>query len=673
MVRFLCFNPHAYHPKPKKTVQSSSEAMHKNIEDRSQVSIRINSAKGAGKSFLPEKREDAQMDRDVVPVAIVSAEEMKGENKFDTDVRIPLRIRKSLSLGGGLCDEGSFAFEQAAEDESDHRFCSDFQNLPNENQNAQGSESVQLSSHFANNGSIFSIGDCYHSAREGHGKFESPPSAEFANDSGDHTPPADAQPIVKSRSLPNIVPSAFTSSRCSSNGHVAPRSRSFNEQRFRAICQKEARIHSLDMEGVQKDDWENGTRRAERHDFENGDACDDSSNYSALAKDWVMPIADGSRSVKNLEEESSPWDESTSDDFKFKRIEEWVNDLQHCSRLEETEDISYSSVDLQHCQEPFVVNCSSDLSDAKITPGMEAAKRYISSMSVSATTAHLANHGLLVIPFLSAFASLRVLNLSGNAIGSITAGALPRGLHTLNLSKNNISTIEGLRALSRLRVLDLSYNRIIRIGHGLASCSALKELYLAGNKISEAEGLHRLLKLTVLDLRYNKICTTKCLGQLAANYNSLQAISLEGNPAQKNVGDEQLKKYLQGLLPQMSYFNRQPIKISTLKDSSDRPVRLGTGSSNQFDRGLRGEHKVSRKSSHGGSHRQSSPSTHSRKNSTNQVKSGRHGRLPAPIGTRAAAVANQQQYFDFGGKIRNLKSDLSMRRIQSEGTLGSLW
>lgn len=50
----------------------------------------------------------------------------------------------------------------------------------------------------------------------------------------------------------------------------------------------------------------------------------------------------------------------------------------------------------------------------------------------------------------------------------ITAGALPRGLHSLNLSKNSISTIEGLRELTRLRVLDLSYNRIVRIGHGMA-------------------------------------------------------------------------------------------------------------------------------------------------------------------------------------------------------------
>ncbi|KAL5071877.1 hypothetical protein RYX36_022764 [Vicia faba] len=185
----------------------------------------------------------------------------------------------------------------------------------------------------------------------------------------------------------------------------------------------------------------------------------------------------------------------------------------------------------------------------------------------------LANHGLVVIPFLSASVSLRVLNLSGNGIVKITVGALPRGLHTLNLSKNNISTIEGLRELTRLRVLDLSYNRILRIGHGPASCSSLKELYLAGNKIGEVEGLHRLLKISIWDLRFNKISTAKCLGQLAANYNSLLAISLEGNPCQKNVGDEQIKKYLQGLLPHLVYYNRPAIACAT-RASRNRDLHL---------------------------------------------------------------------------------------------------
>ena len=120
---------------------------------------------------------------------------------------------------------------------------------------------------------------------------------------------------------------------------------------------------------------------------------------------------------------------------------------------------------------------------------------------------------------------------------------------------------------------------------------------MAGNKISEVEGLHRLLKLNVLDLRFNKISTAKCLGQLAANYNSLQAISLEGNPAQKNVGDEQLKKYLHLLLPLLAYFNRQSIKAVPLKDVADRSARLGI----MADRGHRSEHKILRKGSHSAS------------------------------------------------------------------------
>lgn len=196
---------------------------------------------------------------------------------------------------------------------------------------------------------------------------------------------------------------------------------------------------------------------------------------------------------------------------------------------------------------------------------------------------------------------------------------------------------------------------------------------MAGNKISEVEGLHRLLKLTVLDLRFNKISTAKCLGQLAANYNSLQAISLEGNPAQKNVGDDQLKKYLQGLLPHMAYYNRQQIKNSTLKDAADRSVRLGI-SNHQFDRGLRPDHKAPRKASHGiSSHRPSTSSTHGHGNQSVvplKKSRARHGHLP-PSGTKAS-THSRHHHFDLGSKLMSLKQDLSMRRSRSEGTMAAM-
>ena len=97
-------------------------------------------------------------------------------------------------------------------------------------------------------------------------------------------------------------------------------------------------------------------------------------------------------------------------------------------------------------------------------------------------------------------------------------------------------------------------------GSGLSSCTAIRELYLAGNKIGDVEGLHRLLKLAVLDVSFNKISTAKSLGQLVANYGSLRAISLLGNPVQANIGDDALRRAVTGLLPSLAYLNKQPVK-----------------------------------------------------------------------------------------------------------------
>jgi len=159
---------------------------------------------------------------------------------------------------------------------------------------------------------------------------------------------------------------------------------------------------------------------------------------------------------------------------------------------------------------------------------------------------------------------------------------------------------------------------------GLASCSSLKELYLAGNKISEVDGLHRLLKLKVLDLRHNKISTSKGLGQLAANYNSLEAINLDGNPAQKNVGDEHLKKYLLGLLPNLVVYNKHPIRATGSKDVSDRHSRK-ISSSHRADRGGRSDRKSSRMVGASSSHKSQS-SRHARAGNATSGSMLKHSR-----------------------------------------------
>ncbi|XP_038713796.1 uncharacterized protein LOC120007559 [Tripterygium wilfordii] len=692
MFRFSCFHAHANNShKPKKMVQPSSETVHKTLQDIPQIQAPKPSSDYTvlNSSAQPcSPTGDCSHHVTSSPISVErgwKSEEIKGKltPERDTGFLSKGRLMKSQSLGSGLCLEGRNHGDNNTEDETDQEFSSSV--LPegsrdpgvspsSEHRMGMNSDSIHISSDHVDNIAIFSIGDTQHLEKGGQETSDNVLSGEHANDSGDPSPRSPLV-IVKSHSLCNLGHLSPTSGKCSPFKPLVQQSRSSDDLHVLNTRQKEISTHEFEARILQEQEYEK-EHETDKNNFEASvDDGYNSYNYSAVAKDWIIP-ATNEVFGKNIQGESSfeRWQEFPSKNFKIKRIEEWVNDLQYCSPLEEANESSPCNNQVNG--DSTVSNgLTTSKVDSRVTPSMEAAKRYISSLSAFATTAQLSNHGLVVIPFLSTFVSLRALNLSGNAIVRITAGALPRGLHVLNLSKNSITTIEGLRELTRLRVLDLSYNRILRIGHGLASCSSLKELYLAGNKISEVEGLHRLLKLTVLDLRFNKISTAKCLGQLAANYNSLQAISLEGNPAQKNVGDEQLKKTLQGLLPHLVYFNRQPIKVSTLKDVADRAVRLGI-SARQGDRGLRLENKGTRKAGHGlAAQRPSSSSTLGRKSQavvSPKRSRGRRVRLPPPPSGTKATTGDQHHHYDFGDRLLNLKSELSIRRSRSEGTLGAL-
>ncbi|KAM7498223.1 hypothetical protein LguiA_022637 [Lonicera macranthoides] len=681
MFRFSCFNAHIHSHKPKKTVHVSTEAMQKALEDCSN-----DQALKDFRNLTSTNSLNFKVHRDSMSNSGDHASSSSGNIESGNGVPKARNIRKSMSLGSGLDLQGRDPNGNNSEDETDQVFSCDGSNGRTRSENPVGgtdleisvlgkyqetmrSDSLVLSSDMVNNGSLFSIGDPQKSEKDGNENSDTHFSGEC------HTPRT--QPaIVKSNSLPNIG-----SYGNSISAYLMRRSRSSNDLNVLDSRQKEMLImnepetHAI-QDQERDDSLLNSEKNSEKNNGENPvDDTYDTYDYVGSAKDWIIPVMDVMNTIKSLPGESEStvcrFEELTGKDFKIKRIEEWVMDLQHCSPAEEkeTNEVSISNADQVQIGETVLDNLTvAKFDGSKVIPGTEVVKKYLSSLSATATAAQLANHGLVVIPFLSAFVSLRALNLSGNAIVRITAGALPRGLHILNLSKNSISTIEGLRELTRLRVLDLSYNRIVRIGHGLASCSALKELYLAGNKISEVEGLHRLLKLNVLDLRFNKISTTKCLGQLAANYNSLQAISLEGNPAQKNVGEEQLKKYLQGLLPHLVYLNRQSIKA---KDATDRSTRLSIGS-HQMDRGGRSELKSMRKASHGGaSHKSSASSVHGRRSQPVAVSKqarGRHGRLPPSGTTKTTSI--RANFYDIGSKMPVSMTDLSMRRSRSEGTLG---
>ncbi|XP_010422480.1 PREDICTED: uncharacterized protein LOC104707759 [Camelina sativa] len=683
MVRFSCFNAHINRHKPKKSVEGFSERL-----------IREDGSKSKGLSSILFGRNIASASENSKPATgsaaverVWKSEEIKPSGILEHEIGAQQvrHLKKSQSHGNELYLDGRDATENETDDgtnritspnsleQQSHEAGSSkrVEGSPNLYEKAPpASVSAYQGSNQALNGSMFSVGDLHHTDKDSRQLDDTSLYGEQMDNSNSQTPHGSPL-MVRSNSMPNIADSA--SEKSSAFKYSSHHSRSSDDLRALDMRQTDKSVHETDEEVKQEQDQDQDRdydmhKSGDDNNKENlrEDGYDDAYDYSSLAKDWIVPPTDELNLTKFLEGETSNQQaEYPVKDSKFKRIEDWVNDLQHVNLSEEADEISGYDDELP--REAVVLNepatTSAKVDAIKLTPGMEAAKKYISSLSASATTAQLVSHGLVVIPFLSAFVGLRVLNLSGNAIVRITAGALPRGLHALNLSKNSISVIEGLRELTRLRVLDLSYNRILRLGHGLASCSSLKELYLAGNKISEIEGLHRLLKLTVLDLRFNKFSTTKCLGQLAANYSSLQAISLEGNPAQKNVGDEQLRKYLLGLLPNLVYYNRQGTK----------DARLGT-SSHQLDRGLRSELKnSSRKSSHGASSSHKPGSSTARKSPALPKRSKeRSSRLP-PVGHKVSPAAYESYYHvATGDRLSSLRSDLSMRRSRSEGTLGPI-
>ncbi|WZZ07249.1 hypothetical protein YC2023_093170 [Brassica napus] len=270
-------------------------------------------------------------------------------------------------------------------------------------------------------------------------------------------------------------------------------------------------------------------------------------------------------SANNHQCHKNQWVAFSAESSSMKRVDEWVRglDVDTVIPVNEEEDKPSFMASSKMVRSP-----SGNVNDSE---AIVHANSLIQSLSKSSSMAHISSIGLKAVPSISHFTSLKSIDLSNNFIVQITPASLPKGLHALNLSKNKISVIEGLRELTRLRVLDLSYNRISRIGQGLSNCTLIKELYLAGNKISNVEGLHRLLKLIVLDLSFNKIATTKAIGQLVANYNSLVALNILGNPIQSNVGEDVLRKTVSSLLPKLVYLNKQLIKPQrareVLKDS----------------------------------------------------------------------------------------------------------
>lgn len=408
----------------QKTFQPSVEVMHKTLQDSSKNQA-LNLKDSSGETSLnPSQAEGlSQISRSLKHVSSLEPVRKSDDNESDINVTQTGRFMKSRSLGSALNLEGRVSVNNDAEDDTDQGY-SDGSNEHNGFVVPDGSRGVSPpeqchSSGAVNDESIFSIGEPLHSEKEGQENSDTPLSGECCVDSGGHMPRAE-QGLVKSRSLPNISDSTATTEGHSHMNHLAfHSSRSSQDLHVLGMRRKEISVNEVGMQAMQEQRRDDIIARPENHSFENSiDDGYDSCNYSGLAKDWIMPDTDEANRGKNVQGESSVhrWDELPSRDFKIKRIEEWVNGLQYSSPLEETNELSQSNDQVKRDSNDQNSVTAAKM-DGKVTPGMEAAKRYISALSAAATTAQLANHGLAVIPFLSAFVNLRVLNLSGNAIG----------------------------------------------------------------------------------------------------------------------------------------------------------------------------------------------------------------------------------------------------------------
>lgn len=307
--------------------------------------------------------------------------------EFDRKASQAGRIKKSQSLESGLY--------QAEGDHCKTNSNAEFQVIPG----------------LGNDCSLFSIGDPTPSDKDARENSDSPLSGDLACDSAEQTSGPSTPSLMKSRSLPNMKASMLSSGNNHALKYASSISRSSDDLYALGLRKKEVSIDESYDQIRESQERESGMEKLE-------DSCLDRYSDDGLTEDWIMPITDEISDDKTPQGDSSVdcLSEFPSTDFKVKRIEDWVTGLQHCAPP--LEDIN----ELPESVEPVVdVNTINSVTasvvDHKITPGMEAAKRYISSLTANATTAQLANHGLVVIPFLSAFVSLKVLNLSGNAIG----------------------------------------------------------------------------------------------------------------------------------------------------------------------------------------------------------------------------------------------------------------
>nr|CDJ86676.1 Leucine-rich repeat domain containing protein [Haemonchus contortus] len=121
-------------------------------------------------------------------------------------------------------------------------------------------------------------------------------------------------------------------------------------------------------------------------------------------------------------------------------------------------------------------------------------------------TLKLDNSGIrkISVQALSSLNSIRVLDLSGNQLKTITFGFGPHYITTLNLAHNSLKFMPDLSSLSSLRYVDLSNNEIETVKPSYLPPN-IESLRLSANKIAHLTPWPFLRKLQELDVSFNPL------------------------------------------------------------------------------------------------------------------------------------------------------------------------
>lgn len=425
-------------------MQPSVEAMGKALQDSPKIQDSKNNCMTASSTpLLSEAQEGEQLnivDNHGNNLTSInhnwSSENLKSKlvNGYDNEIHhTAVRLKKCLSVESGLYQEGRLYADNFTEDDADPVLsCNGPESHsgstiscyrmgqyanPADKGKANQYSDIHVSSGLGNNGSIFSIGDPTPLDKD---VLENSDTSLFGGCAGDHTSGRSSTTLMlKSCSVPNFMASTLSSEICSFD-HAFSRSRSSEDLQVSNMRLKDSFINESDDQVNEEQARDNKMVKTEEiHMGSSVDDGYDAYQLSGSTRDCVMPVIDDINVTKTLQGESSVehLDDLANKDFMIKRIEDWVTGLEHCEPLEETNEPSKFVGPFNEDVISTTGSVTASRVDGNVTPGMEAAKRCISSLSPNATAAHLANYGLVVIPFLSAFATLKVLNLSGNAIG----------------------------------------------------------------------------------------------------------------------------------------------------------------------------------------------------------------------------------------------------------------